>query len=92
MTHRIDPTSNAWCSPRWTEVEADHWLLYQAQEVVGEVYLREEGHIKWHCMTSDERDTSALTIEQAKAECIASFWKDAFLDLQEKARTPLGVG
>jgi len=67
-----------WRYPVWELVDDDYWHLRQGGTLVGEVYRRDDGTIKWHCKTSDWRDTYAATIEQAKAECECSFWKEAW--------------
>jgi hypothetical protein len=53
--------------------------------VVGEAYARENGRFKWHCKLSDTRDTDVLSIKQAKAECLASFWQDQWRRMAEKS-------
>lgn len=67
-----------WLFPQWELEGSDFWLLRQGGEIVGEVYRRDDGNIKWHCKTSDWRDLTATSIEQAKAECECSFWKEAW--------------
>lgn len=71
-----------WRYPIWTEDSEGVWFLRQDGVIVGEVYLRDDGVIKWHCKTSDWRDIDAKTIEQAKAECEASFWKEEWEKLR----------
>lgn len=78
------PALKDWRYPQWHEVEPGVWHLIQkgatgwSGELVGEAYAREDGGFKWHCKTSDWRDSDAKSIEQAKAECEASFWKEAW--------------
>ncbi len=67
-----------WRYPVWEQEDEDFWLLKQDGRTVGEAYRRDDGVIKWHCKTSDWRDTSALSMAQAKAECECSFWKEAW--------------
>ncbi len=78
MSDYLDTPLSEWVYPRWEEIEPGYWHLLQGINLVGEAYEREGGGIKWHCKTSDWRDTNALSIEQAKAECEASFWKEAW--------------
>lgn len=67
-----------WRYPTWEEIDTDYWHLRKINEIkiLGEVYRFDSGIIKWHCKTSDWRDTSAKTIEQAMAECESSYWKN----------------
>jgi hypothetical protein len=74
-------TLNPFLYPRW-EHDDGQWLFLQGSVIVGEVYEMDGGAIKWHCKTSDWRDTNAKTIEQAKAECEASFWKEEWQKLK----------
>lgn len=75
-----------WRYPKWEEVGENNWHFTQAGKLVGEAYVREDGTIKWHCKTSDWRDINARTIEQAKAECEASFWKEAWEVLRDQMK------
>lgn len=67
-----------WRYPEWVLIDDDYWHLKKRDDwkILGEVYRYENGIIKWHCKTSDWRDTNALSIDQAKAECEASYWKN----------------
>lgn len=65
-----------WKYPQWTDNGDGAWLLEHDHVTVGEAYPLSEGRFKWHCKLSDWRDTDAKSIEQAKAECLASFWKE----------------
>lgn len=73
-----------WHYPQWERgVDEGHWLFVQDRiHIVGEACTMGSDVIKWHCKTSDWRDTNATTMEQAKAECEASFWKDQWENLR----------
>jgi hypothetical protein len=78
-----------WRYPKWEEDDDGVWFLKQDMTLVGEAYPLDGGGFKWHCKLSDTRDTSATTIEQAMAECLASFWKEQWRKLAEApAPTP----
>lgn len=72
------PKVSGWLYPTWLEYDDDEWHLLQGSDLVGEAYKMANGTIRWHCKTSDWRDSNATTIEQAKAECEADFWKEAW--------------
>jgi hypothetical protein len=74
-----------WKYPRWEQVDDGAWLLKQDLVIVGEAYPLNGGGFKWHCKLSDTRDTSAGSIEQAMAECLASFWKEHWHKLAKAA-------
>jgi hypothetical protein len=87
MTTAIERIGEDWRFPKWEQVDDDQWEFTQDGKIVGEAYLMSGGeHIKWHCKTSDWRDTNALSIEQAKAECEASFWKEEWQQLRDVVR------
>jgi hypothetical protein len=72
-----------WRYPQWENTGDGAWFLKQDLTLVGEAYQLAGGGFKWHCKLSDTRNTSATTIEQAKAECLASFWKEQWRKLAE---------
>lgn len=72
-----------WRYPRWAQVEEGIWFLKQDLTIVGEAVSLDRGGFKWHCKLSDTRSTSATSIEQAMAECLASFWKQQWHKIAE---------
>ncbi|MBY3433711.1 hypothetical protein HFN89_06060 [Rhizobium laguerreae] len=80
-----------WKYPKWDEHEAGAWFLMHDLTIVGEAYTLDDGGFKWHCKLSDTRDTAANSIEQAKAECLASFWKEQWRKLAENASSASSV-
>lgn len=82
MNELIERIGQSWRYPQWEKVEGSQWNLIQGFRLVGEAYETENG-FKWHCKTSDWRDTNAISIEQAKAECEASFWKEEWDRLRD---------
>lgn len=80
-----------WRYPRWEEAEDGLWFLMHDQTIVGEAYPLDGGEFKWHCKLSDTLGTSATSIKQAMAECLASFWKEQWRKLAEAATPTLDV-
>ena len=65
------------------------WLLYHNGRLVGEAYQREDETIKWHCKTSDTRNTDAKTLDQAKAECEAEYWREMVRRFQDELKVSI---
>jgi hypothetical protein len=79
-----------WKYPHWADIGGGVWLLMHDLEIVGEANALEGGGFKWNCKLSDNRDASATSIHHAKAECLASFWKEQWCKLaEEKDKTAL---
>jgi hypothetical protein len=84
MTDWLTDLATAHQGVRWDDMgDGNHWLYHQGT-MVGEVYPRSEGW-RWHCKTSDWREICD-NLDLAKARCERSFWHNAWIDVQAKAR------
>lgn len=71
---------------RWQHLAGDdQWRLRDDDDLtlVGEVYYQLGRGWRWHCKTSDWRESGVGTAEEAKTRCLVSHVKDAMLKYAE---------
>ncbi|MBY3158382.1 hypothetical protein HFO56_39475 [Rhizobium laguerreae] len=72
-----------WKYPTWEQVGEHSWFLMHDGALVGEAHALTGDTFKWQCLLSGTLDTAATSIEHAKAESLASFWREQWRNLAE---------